>query len=97
MTLCRPKAVVKPPKPKRPPIDAVAISRRAWRREVEAASALVNSSKLDDCIWIGSFQAKPEADPGANAASEAAPAFVYRVSQQELPPNVKPKCHDLRM
>ena len=61
-------------------MEAVAISRRAWRREVEAASALVNSSKFDDCIWIGSFQAKPDTDP---VASEAKPVSSSQLSQQE--------------
>jgi hypothetical protein len=57
-------------------MEAVAISLRACRREVEAARALVNSSKFEGFILIGSFQAKPDADPHAEAALEAAPAFV---------------------
>ena len=71
-----PKAILMPPKPKRPPIDAVTISLSAWRRDVEVARALVKSSKFDGCISLHFFQTKPNADPGAKAASEAAPAFV---------------------
>jgi len=55
------------------------MSLSAWRREVEVARALVNSSKFDGCISLLSFQAKPDADPGAKSAPEAAPAFVYPV------------------
>jgi hypothetical protein len=58
------------------PTEAVTIVRSACRRDVELANALVSSSKFDGCTWLLSFQAKPDADPGAKEASEAAPAFV---------------------
>jgi hypothetical protein len=65
-----------PPKPTRLPTDAVTIVFSACRRDVVLARALVSSSKFDGCILIRCFQAKPDADPGAKEASEAAPAFV---------------------
>jgi hypothetical protein len=45
--------------PNIPPIDAVTMVLSAWRREVELANALVNSSKFEGCILIRSFHAKP--------------------------------------
>ncbi len=74
-------------------MDTPRIVLRAWRREVELARALVSSSNFDGCILIGSFQAKPDADPHAEAALEAAPAFVYPVIAAGLSGNVKPNCH----
>jgi hypothetical protein len=57
---------------------------------VELARALVSSSNFDGCILIGSFQAKPDADPHAEAALEAAPTFVYPVIAAGMSGNVKP-------
>jgi len=53
----------------------VTIVFSASRRDVELARALVSSSNFDGCI-LSLSEAKPDADPGAKAASEAAPAFV---------------------
>src|SRR5205807_6556744 len=78
---CRPKAVLIPPIPNRPPIDAPRIVLRAWRREVEVARALVNSSKFDGCISLRSFYAKQ----------------VQKLSQQKVPPNVKHKMSGPRL